>query len=135
MISDVTWPEPQPLSCMTAPGGKGGSRWVNKCLFVSSEVVPIIASNRAAVLGSICFGVKEDLIVEAMMMKNWMETIYVPREKNLRALGCVSSWNISELMREKTTLEVLVRFIALDRHRCPIASRKHFNDRSGSITS
>jgi hypothetical protein len=55
-ISDVTWPEPQPLSWIRESGGKGGSNCVKMCLFVSSEVVPMIASKRAAVLGNIFFG-------------------------------------------------------------------------------
>jgi hypothetical protein len=68
IISDVTWPEPQPLSWMREPGGKGGSRCVKICLFVSSEVVPIIASKRAAVLGNICLGVKGGLFCGAVMI-------------------------------------------------------------------
>lgn len=69
IISDVTWPEPQPLSWIKELAGNGGSRCVKMCLLVSSEVVPIIASKRAAVLGNICFGVKGGGLAgaEAMM--------------------------------------------------------------------
>jgi len=42
-------------------GREGRKQMSEICLFVSSEVVPIIASKRAAVLGNICFGVKGGL--------------------------------------------------------------------------